>query len=133
MGWVSLYFGGSQDNIWCGGFIISYSLRNFGAAGLNVFIGGAAAIPGATGPVEATADSELRFFAAFWIGYGLMSLWVGLRLQERRHFVIPIALCFLLGGIGRLISSLSIGLPSGILIGAMVLEFISFRVIKVQL
>jgi hypothetical protein len=37
--------------------------------GLNVLIGGAPAIPGATAAVEACVDNELQFFSVLWLAY----------------------------------------------------------------
>ncbi len=92
--------------------------------GVNVLIGGATAIPGASGGVEATIDNELRFFSVFWVAYGGFCYWVGKNLGEQNSFVPFIALVFFVGGLGRLISTLSIGVPADILIPAMILEFV---------
>ncbi len=94
------------------------------ATGLNVLIGGAAAVPGAESGVEATVDNELRFFSVFWIAYGGFCYWVGKNLAEQSSFVPFIALVFFLGGIGRLISIFIVGVPADILIPAMILEFV---------
>lgn len=92
--------------------------------GANVLIGGASAIPGATGGAEATIDNELRFFSVFWIAFGGFCIWVAKNLQAQYFFVPFIALVFFLGGVGRLISTLLIGPPASILLPAMVLEFV---------
>lgn len=92
--------------------------------GLNVLIGVAAAVPGASGPVEATVDNELRFFAVFWLAYGAFCFWVARHLAEQLSFVPAIAAVFFLGGVGRLVSFLSVGQPAAILIPAMILEFV---------
>lgn len=92
--------------------------------GLNVLIGGAAAIPGSSGAVEASVDNELRFFSVFWIAYGAFCFWVARNLQEQKNFTPLIATVFFLSGIGRLISILLIGLPSSILIPPMILELV---------
>ena len=92
--------------------------------GLNVLIGGAAAIPGSSGAVEASVDNELRFFSVFWIAYGAFCFWVARNIQEQKNFIPLIATVFFLSGIGRLISILLIGLPSTILIPPMILELV---------
>jgi len=92
--------------------------------GLNVLIGGASAIPGATGGVEPTVDNELRFFSMFWVAYGAFCFWVARNIKEQYFFVPCIALVFFLGGVGRLVSTLSVGSPASILIPAMILEFV---------
>ena len=92
--------------------------------GVNVLVGGAEAIPGASGAVEATVDNELRFFSVFWLAYGGFCFWVARNIQEQSFFVPFIALVFFLGGVGRLVSTLVIGTPASILIPAMILEFV---------
>lgn len=92
--------------------------------GLNVLIGGASAIPGATGAAESTVDNELRFFSVFWLAYGAFSFWVAKNIQAQYKFIPLIALAFFIGGLGRLISMLTMGPPASILIPAMILEFI---------
>jgi hypothetical protein len=92
--------------------------------GLNVVIGGAAFVPGASGPVEATVDNELRFFAMFWIAYGGFCGWVAKNIATQYSFIPFIAVVFFMGGIGRLISTLLVGKPADILVPAMVLELI---------
>lgn len=94
------------------------------ATGLNVLVGGAPAIPGATTGVEASVDNELRFFAVFWMAYGAFCVWVARNIKQQHFFIPYIALVFLLGGVGRLISYFMVGPPASILIPAMVLEFV---------
>jgi hypothetical protein len=92
--------------------------------GLNVLLGGASAIPGSTGGVEATVDNELRFFSVFWLAYGAFCFWVARNIQAQYKFIPAIALAFFVGGLGRLISMFSAGPPASILIPAMILEFV---------
>ena len=92
--------------------------------GVNVLFGGAGAIPGSLGSVDATVDNELRFFSVFWISFGAFCCWVAWNVRANKHFIPSIATIFFIGGIGRLISTLSIGPPSSVLIVAMVLEFV---------
>ena len=92
--------------------------------GLNVLFGGASAIPGSTGGAEATVDNELRFFSVFWLAYGAFCFWVAQNIQAQYKFIPSIALVFFIGGLGRLISILSVGPPASVLIPAMILEFV---------
>ena len=94
------------------------------ATGLNVLIGGASAIPGASGGAEAIIDNELRFFSIFWGAYGGFCFWTGMNINERNHFIPFIALVFFLGGVGRLLSTLMVGSPGSFLIGEMIIEFV---------
>jgi hypothetical protein len=93
-------------------------------SGINVLIGGASKIPGASEAVEATIDNELRFFSVFWSAYGIFCFWVAKNIHKQSFFIPYIALVFFIGGIGRLISMLTIGLPASVLIPIMILEFI---------
>lgn len=93
-------------------------------SGLNVLVGGAAAVPGSLGAVEATVDNELRFFSVYWIAFGVFCFWVARHLSTHAFFIPFIAAFFFLGGVGRLLSMLTIGSPSNALIAAMVLEFV---------
>ena len=92
--------------------------------GFNVLFGGASAIPGSSGGAEATVDNELRFFSVFWLAYGVFSFWVALNVKAQYKFIPAIALAFFIGGLGRLVSILSVGPPASILIPAMILEFV---------
>lgn len=92
--------------------------------GLNILIGGALAVPGATIGVQPQIDNELRFFAMFWVAYGGFCFWISRSIRERGHFIPFIAVVFLLGGIGRLFSLITVGSPGSFLIGAMILEFV---------
>jgi hypothetical protein len=92
--------------------------------GFNVLFGGASAITGSTGVAETTVDNELRFFSVFWLAYGAFCFWVARNIQTQYKFIPFIALTFFIGGLGRLISMLSVGPPASILIPAMILEFV---------
>ena len=92
--------------------------------GLNVLFGGASAIPGSTGIAETTVDNELRFFSVFWLAYGAFCFWVARNIKTQFKFIPFIALAFFIGGLGRLISMVSVGPPASILIPAMILEFV---------
>lgn len=94
------------------------------ASGVNVIVGGAAAIPGANGSIVATADNELRFFAVFWVAYGSFCFWVGRNLPRQLMFVPVLALTFFMGGVARLVSVLQLGSPGLFLIVAMILEWL---------
>jgi len=90
--------------------------------GLNAVVGGVAAIPGYQGPVDATVDNEIRFFAIFWIGFGILCFFTAKSFDTNRRFVPSIALLFFLSGVGRLASLVLVGLPAFPLIAVMVLE-----------
>jgi hypothetical protein len=49
---------------------------------------------------------------------------VARNIEERQQFIIFIALTFFLAGLARLCSTLLVGNPGNILLGAMIIEFI---------
>lgn len=72
---------------------------------------GPVAIPGAV-PVNATMDSEDRFYAVFFLAYGAALLWCARDIQGRtRHIRLLMAL-FFLGGVARIVSMAQVGLPN---------------------
>jgi hypothetical protein len=71
---------------------------------------------------NATLNSQLRFFAAIWFGFGVM-LWIvaGDLVQQATWFKL---MCWILilSGVGRLASIIQFGLPAPPFIGATFLE-----------
>lgn len=57
-------------------------------------------------------DSNLRFYSGLWLGVGIIMLWMIPRIDKDKDMLRVIAILFFLGGIGRLISILTCGLPS---------------------
>ena len=76
---------------------------------------GRAAIPGSV-PVKATTDSEDRFYATLFLGYGAAMIWSSRALVPRRDVFGALLLIFFLGGIARIISALAVGLPNTLFI-----------------
>jgi hypothetical protein len=56
-------------------------------------------------------DSELRFYAALWAAYGVVVLRAARRLETHFHEVPWLAATFFAGGVGRILSRLSVGAP----------------------
>ncbi|MFD5642155.1 DUF4345 domain-containing protein [Streptomyces anulatus] len=80
------------------------------AIGLFHVIGGNAAIPGES-DAGATLDSLGRFFGAIFVGYGLVWLWAARQDPVPARVVRWLAVVFLLGGIGRILSLAVHGWP----------------------
>ena len=71
---------------------------------------GPASIPGAV-PVNATMDSEDRFYAVFFLAYGAALLWCARDVAGRARQVRLLMAIFFLGGVARIVSMLQAGLP----------------------
>lgn len=71
---------------------------------------GPSVIPGSI-PVNATMDSEDRFYATLFLGFGLAMIWASRNLDERRDVYLFLMAVFFLGGLSRIISILAVGWP----------------------
>lgn len=67
-------------------------------------------------------DSNVRFYSGLWLGIGIVILWMIPRIDREKTTLRVIAIFFFLGGIGRLISILTCGLPSNIYLVFVLLE-----------
>jgi hypothetical protein len=73
-------------------------------------------------PWPATMDSELRFYAALFVGFGLLCLRAA-RDPARHGNDIPwLMLAFFAGGLGRALSWVSVGAPHPFFLSLMVVE-----------
>jgi hypothetical protein len=96
---------------------------------------GPAAIPGAV-PVNATMDSEDRFYATLFLAFGVVLLWCVKDVEHKAKVVYFLMLTFFVGGLARIVSMLAVGLPNDFFIAMTVLElalpvvysFLMFRV-----
>jgi hypothetical protein len=84
---------------------------------------GPAAIPGSV-PVNATMDSEDRFYATMFAAYGVALLWCIKDIERKSMVVYFLALTFFVGGLARLVSIAASGLPNTFFIAMMVLELV---------
>lgn len=91
-------------------------------ASLHVVFG-SSAIPGSV-PVNATMDSEDRFYATLFAAYGVALLWCTRDIERKRTVVYFLALTFFVGGLARLVSIAAVGLPNTFFIAMTVLELI---------
>ena len=77
---------------------------------LHLFLG-PAAIPGSV-PVNATMDSEDRFYAMMFLAYGIALLWCARHMEQRMGEFQLLMIIFFVGGIARIASILAVGLPN---------------------
>lgn len=59
-------------------------------------------------------DNNVRFYSGLWLGIGIVLFWIIPRVEHEKTMLRVIALFFFLGGIGRLISILTCGIPSSV-------------------
>lgn len=91
------------------------------AAGLASVLFGGAIVPGAAGP---SAESELRFYGAWWFGAGLLIEWIAADLPHRRGWLMPLAALLALGATGRLLGLLVDGAPDTQFLVLMGVEYV---------
>lgn len=95
-------------------FILTFGLVCTAIALAHLALG-PASIPGSV-PVNATMDSEDRFYATLFLGFGIAHLWAARDLERRAHVVLVLQGVFFLGGIARIISALMVGPPAPLFI-----------------
>jgi hypothetical protein len=86
-------------------------------------------LTGSSGQVDGTqaapsVESELRFFAAFWVAYGAAALYVAPRAVRDIHAVRALALFLFLGGVARGIAWIADGRPHTLFVVLLVLELL---------
>jgi len=74
---------------------------------------GPRSIPGSI-PVNATMDSEDRFYATLFLGFGAACIWTARDLSGRARVFDALMLVFFLGGVARLVSMAQVGLPGAL-------------------
>ncbi|MER5212948.1 DUF4345 domain-containing protein [Streptomyces sp. NPDC002838] len=93
-----------------------------GTAGMVV---GPSALPGQSGQVSATLDSEYRFVNAFWLAAAPV-VWSTLPQVERHSRVLQLVLgTAFVGGIGRLVSLRKAGRPHPTMLAALGIELVA--------
>jgi hypothetical protein len=107
--------------------VLSYFSALFGLvcsaiALLHIAIG-PSSIPGSV-PVNATMDSEDRFYATLFLGFGIVMVWSSRSLLERATVFRALMAVFFVGGIARIVSASMVGPPSGLFIFLGALELI---------
>ena len=103
-------------------FLCLFGLVCICIAGLHWLLG-PAAIPGSV-PVNATMDSEDRFYATLMAGYGIALLWCAKDVESKGVFVRFLALIFFAGGVARIVSMLVVGPPDGFFVVMTGLELV---------
>ena len=69
-------------------------------------------------------DSNLRYFSGLWLGAGLILFWMIPSIERQKLVFRLVAGMIFIGGVGRVISILSFGVPSPLFIAFVVLELL---------
>ncbi len=99
-----------------------FGLTVIGISLLHIVVG-PSAIPGSV-PVNATMDSEDRFYATLFLAFGIALLWCIQAVETKSKVVYFLMLTFLAGGFARLVSMAAVGLPNDFFIAMTVLELL---------
>lgn len=92
------------------------------ASGLNAIIGGPASLPGQSGEVSATLDSEYRFVNVIWFAVAPL-VWTSLpRVEERTAIVQGLGAAAFAGGLARFLSLRAKGRPHPMMLAALGIE-----------
>jgi hypothetical protein len=78
--------------------------------GMTHIIYGPSSIPGSV-PVNATMDSEDRFYATLFVGFGLTLIWCAMNLNVRRSAFLWLLVIFFASGLSRIVSMTQAGFP----------------------
>jgi hypothetical protein len=79
-------------------------------AGLVTVLGGTDAMPGDSRATP-NVESELRFYAAFWAGFGVLSLYAARRPERETFLLRGLALFLFFGGLARIFAWLASDRP----------------------
>lgn len=93
------------------------------AAGLLVVLGGAATVLDANA-ASASLDSELRFFAAWYVVAGVLILRAAPAPQAHRGLILAVSAALALAATGRVLSWLALGRPSDLAVALLVIEYL---------
>jgi hypothetical protein len=102
------------------GFLALFGVIVIGISLAHIAIGPAAIIGGSH--VNATSDGEDRFFAGLLLCYGVALVWCSRGVERKGGYVNLLAAVFFVGGVGRLISLVVVGIPHPFFLAMLVIE-----------
>jgi hypothetical protein len=89
--------------------------------GLTVLTGAGGVVDG--GPVSASVDSEMRFYAAWYLGAGVLMLRSVGRVEAEGPTIRLVCVVFLIAAAARVLSIVALGAPHPLFVALMVIEF----------
>ncbi|MEO9210825.1 MAG: DUF4345 domain-containing protein [Ginsengibacter sp.] len=102
------------------GFVAAICL----SGGLNLLIKGSSSFLPDSVPPQKTLDNLFRFLSGIYIGMGILLIWVVFNIQEQNTILYFLGLIVLFSGLGRLYSTLKVGLGGTYLTFVMLLEIV---------
>lgn len=103
-------------------WLIAFGLVCAGIGLAHLVFGTATIIGG--GPVNATIDSDMRFYALLFTAYGLTFVWCAADITQRRHVVNVLGAVFFGGGLARLLAWAITGEPNWFYVGMIPVELV---------
>ena len=91
-------------------WLVMFGLVVAGIAVAHLFGGQTTYIGG--GSVNATMDSDLRFYNVLFLAYGCVFIWTARDLRTYATLINMLGLLFFLGGVARLLAWMASGAPS---------------------
>lgn len=91
-------------------WLIVFGAVCIGIALSHLFFGTSTIIGG--GPVNATIDSDMRFYALLFVGFGAGFIWAAQDMDARAGVVNVLGALFFLGGLARLLAWAATGEPN---------------------
>jgi hypothetical protein len=99
--------------------ILGVTAVTFG--GLTVLTGAAGVLAG--GPVSASVDSEMRFYAAWYLAAGVLLLRTVARVESEGPTIRTICAVLFLAACARVVSFVAVGAPHPVFVVLMAIEF----------
>lgn len=91
---------------------------------LSHIIFGHAVVPGHAPGFSPSDDSEDRFYATLFLGFGAAMMWCSRNLDKRQSVFAAMLLVFFAGGIARIISAVHVGWPIPLFIALGAVELV---------